>query len=205
MQLKNEMGPHRQKITMKLSGDDTQFSVTTSMSFLTLSFPYLSSNVLSASGIQSKIPCIYIIHVHVHPKHTVHHTQHTWIHILLHVGYYTYAAVKGHETHKLLRNSISHVWRQVADLINDPVVSVDGWDYTLEVACGADYKVHAQHAKYYYHYYFATAPSACDGDVQCNILVLMHLVHCQQGGKVYTCTIVACKVHICITFDNIPN
>ena len=61
---------------------------------------------------------------HIHRKHTAYHTQHTCIYIFIHVGNYTYAAVRGHETYELLRDSLSPVWRQVVELIHDPAVCI---------------------------------------------------------------------------------
>jgi hypothetical protein len=35
------------------------------------------------------------------------------------------------------------VWREVAELISNPVVQANDAEYTLEVVCGSDYKVYA--------------------------------------------------------------
>ena len=95
----------------------------------------------------------------------VYITHNTCIYIFIHVGNYTYAAVRGHETYELLRDSLSPVWRQVAELIHNPAVCIDGRDYTLEIVYGADYKVHAheEHAKipHYYHTHHVCHSTFC--------------------------------------------
>ena len=45
------MGPHIQKVLIKLSGDGTRSSAASSFIFLTFSFPNLATDVLAASSI----------------------------------------------------------------------------------------------------------------------------------------------------------
>ena len=122
MQLKNNIGLHRQQITLKLLGDGTQLSSTLPMVFFTLSFPDLGNNVLSASGIH-----VWRVHIQV----LVH--VHTHIHACTqHVGNHTYAAVWRHETYEFLWDCFAPVWSQVADLTHNPIVCMDGRNYTLQ-------------------------------------------------------------------------
>ena len=59
----------------------------------------------------------------------------------LSTGNHTYAVARGQESHEFLRDCFEPVWGDVVELLNNPVVCVDGTDYTLEVVCGSDYKV----------------------------------------------------------------
>ena len=59
----------------------------------------------------------------------------------LYTGNHTYASAKGHETYEFLRDCFAPVWEEVADLIQNPIIRVNDVKCTLEVVCGADYKV----------------------------------------------------------------
>ena len=67
-------------------------------------------------------------------------------------GYHTYASARGHETYEFLRDCFAPVWDEVAELIANPVIRVNEGDYTLEVVCGSDYKVHVYVHMYMYMY-----------------------------------------------------
>ena len=60
------------------------------------------------------------------------------MHIL---GNRTYTTARGSETHEFLRDFFSPVWIEVAELIQNPVVSVDDVATSTYIVCGSDYKV----------------------------------------------------------------
>ena len=40
-----------------------------------------------------------------------------------------------------MKERFAPVWKELADLIADPKVIVNGQTYTLDIVCGSDYKV----------------------------------------------------------------
>ena len=122
-QLKKTTQPHGEKVVLKFSGDGTAFSSTSSFVFLSFSFPTLAPDALAASGITIalNLPSFQCI------------------------GNHTYASARGHETYEFLRDCFAPVWREVAALIDNPVVVANGREYTLDIVCGSDYKVRMYH------------------------------------------------------------
>lgn len=105
--------PHSTKILVKLSGDDTRFSSTTSYIFLTFSFPDIAKDALAASGTLSTY-----MYVCTH----VHH---------MHLGNHTFASVRGHETFEFLRDSLAPVWNEVGELTSHPTLCVNDVQHSL--------------------------------------------------------------------------
>ena len=97
------------------------------------------------------------------------------------------ASARGHETYEFLRDCFSPVWKEVEELMANPVVQVDGMDYTPSFVCGSDYKV-VQH-KHMHHVcctlctYIAVLTSH-DGAEPCHLHICMSVVHCLQGREV---------------------
>ena len=136
-------GPINSPVTLKLSGDSTRFSPTTSFIFLTFSFPELAKDVLAASGKKQE-------------THKISHQQcNPGFLSIYQSGNHTYASCNGSESHDFLRDCFEPVWEEVAELIANPVVKVKVSEYTLRVVLGSDYKVVIIHSHTYTHPYIA--------------------------------------------------
>ena len=64
-------------------------------------------------------------------------------------GNHTFASARGSETYEFLRNCFAPVWLELAQLIANPVVHVQGVDYNLDIVCGSDYKVQCTYIHMY--------------------------------------------------------
>ena len=59
----------------------------------------------------------------------------------IHTGNHTFASVKGPEEYDFLKTCFEPVWKQLGDLIADPIVCVEGKEIHLKIVFGSDYKV----------------------------------------------------------------
>ena len=64
-------------------------------------------------------------------------------------GNHTYASVKGHEEYAFLKACFKPVREEVGEMISNPVISISGKEYHMNIVFGSDYKV----AKTYVYMY----------------------------------------------------
>ena len=58
-------------------------------------------------------------------------------------GNHTFASVKGPEEYEFLKAALDPVWENLAELIADPYIHIDGHQY--HIVFGSDYKVYTVH------------------------------------------------------------
>ena len=104
-----------------------------------------------------------------------------------------FASVRGHETFEFLRDSLVPVWNEVGELTSHPTLCINDrqYMYSLPVVFGTDYKFGMHILQVSFSNPLVTVP-ADDGTEQCHFHLLLYLVHCKQGGKVYV------HIYICM-------
>ena len=109
-------------VTIKLSGDGAVIAASSTMVFLTFSFPDLSENVLSAKVNKWLSVDIYYNNL----WHTENHT---------------FASVRGQEEYEFLKACFEPVWKELQELIEHPSLCINETETQPDIVFGADYKV----------------------------------------------------------------